>query len=100
MAVSCESTFLYKERLFENRTMDKIKLELEYGDVTILEFCLIDFIDEAKSQVTKLQNKEGDGALNPHRRELTKIYQNRIRNGKRLLGVISSKLDYVEVGDE
>ncbi len=78
--------------------MDKIKLEFDYGDAAILEFCLIDYVDAARDHITKLQSK--DGALNPHRRELTKIYQNRIRNGKRLLGVVSSKLDCAEVGDE
>ena len=79
--------------------MDKIKLELDYGDAAILEFCLIEFVENARRMVTKIQNKEGD-VYGPERKELLKIYENRVRNGKRLLGMLSAELNSVEVGDD
>lgn len=79
--------------------MQKISLELEYGDAAILEFCLIEFVENARRTVTELQNKEGS-VYGPQRRELLKMYENRVRNGKRLLGMLSAELNTVEVGDE
>ena len=78
--------------------MQKINLELEYGDAAILEFCLIEFVENARRMVTKIQNKEGD-VYGPERKELLKIYENRVRNGKRLLGMLSAELNTVEVDD-
>lgn len=79
--------------------MQKIKWELEYGDAAIVEFCLIEFIENARRTVTELQNKESD-VHGPQRRELLKMYENRVKNGKRLLGMLSAELNTVEVCDE
>lgn len=79
--------------------MQKISLELEYGDAAILEFCLVEHVQDARRMVTKIQNKEGN-VYGPERKELLKIYENRVRNGKRLLGMLAAELNSAEVDDE
>ena len=74
--------------------MSDVQLRMNYGDATFIEFALVDFIEHAKARITALQSK--DGAHNPERKELVKIYENRLRNGKRLLAVVSEQLNYVE----
>lgn len=75
--------------------MSDVQLRMNYADATFIEFALVDFIEHAKGQITALQSKEGQ-QMYVQRKELLKIYENRLRNGKRLLAVVSEQLNHVE----
>lgn len=77
---------------------EKIKLELEYSDMVLVEWALEDFRKNASEFVTQLQSK--DGPRNPERATLMKIYNNRIRNAKRIMHEVGAVLVPMEVQDD
>lgn len=70
---------------------EKIKLELDYTDMVMVEWALEDFRKEATTHITALQNK--DGPKNPERATLIKIYENRARHAKRIMHLVGAELN-------
>jgi ribosomal protein S30 len=85
-----------------------VGLEVSYADAAVIEWALVDFVDDARKQIGKLQAKEGKDT--PRRKELINIYQRRIKRGKAVLGLVSAAMnevaddlmveDMVEAGDD
>jgi ribosomal protein S30 len=73
-----------------------VGLDIAYADAAVIEWALVDFVDDARKQIGKLQAKEGKDT--PRRNELIKIYQRRIRRGKAVLGMVSAAMN--EVADD
>ena len=69
---------------------------LTYSDAAVIEWALVDFVDDARKQIGMLQDKENKDT--PRRKELINIYQQRIKRGKYVLGLVSVAMN--EVADD
>jgi ribosomal protein S30 len=69
---------------------------LTYSDAAVIEWALVDFVDDARKQIGRLQDKENKDT--PRRKELINIYQQRIKRGKYVLGLVSVAMN--EVADD
>lgn len=79
----------------------RVTLELTYADMAMVEFALINLLDEARDKVTHLQDKEE--APTPDRATAIKMYNNRIRKAKHLVSEVGAVLamaaDAYMIGD-
>ena len=73
-----------------------VGLEIAYADAAVIEWALVDFVDDARKQIGKLQGKENKDT--PRRKELINIYQRRIKRGKAVLALVSAVMN--EVADD
>jgi hypothetical protein len=66
-----------------------VKFEMEYIDAVVVEFALVDFIDWHRRRVSKLH-----AIKDKTEPEITllKVYEARIRNAKKALGVVGVSL--------
>jgi hypothetical protein len=66
-----------------------VMFDMEYADAVLVEFALDEFIRKHKQRIHRLQTiPERSNA----EKELIKQYENRVRNAKRVLGVVSQVL--------
>jgi len=69
-----------------------VGLDVTYSDMSVIEFALVDFIDNSRKQITSLQDKNENNDI-PRRKELIKIYENRVKKAKYVLGHVSVVMD-------
>lgn len=67
---------------------ERVTLELDYADMVLVEWAISDFIDSARSRITKLQSAKLE-----EERLLRRIYANRIRAAKRVKDQVGASLD-------
>ena len=71
-----------------------VPLNMTYVDAGLVEWALIDFIGCAKENLTQLQHSKEEEDI-PNRKERINSYQQRIKRGKYVLGLVSTALDEV-----
>jgi hypothetical protein len=67
-----------------------LTLTLNYADMTVVESALVDFLEDARRNVTNLQSNGGE--KNSQRNILLEIYTNRIKKAKYILSEIGTVL--------
>lgn len=68
----------------------QVSLTLSYSDMALVEFALVDFLEDARKKVTALQNKKGK--KDQIRATSIRVYQNRIKKVNHLLGEVGATL--------
>lgn len=74
-----------------------VGLEIAYADAAVIEWALVDFVDDARKQITSLQDKNENNDI-PRRKELINIYRQRIKRGKAVIALVSAAMN--EVADD
>jgi hypothetical protein len=77
--------------------MSEVKVSinnLTYSDAVVIEWALMDFIGCARENLTQLQHSKEEGDI-PNRKERINSYQQRIKRGKYVLGLVSTAIDEV-----
>lgn len=66
-----------------------VMIDMPYADAALVEFALDEFIRKHRQRIQRLQNLPERSLAE---KELIKQYENRVRNAKRVLGVVSQAL--------